>query len=94
MGSWELCGERFYARHQLHVMAWGDINLQNMRCAAAWGIASLRLLMQCCLRPCSMRPELWPHSLLQQDLTRLLQPVGKVCQMLLAYRAAATSLSR
>ncbi len=35
VGDWELCGDRFYARHELYTMAWGDVRLQYLRCAAA-----------------------------------------------------------
>lgn len=34
VGDWELCGDRFYERHELYAMAWGDVHLQYLRWAA------------------------------------------------------------
>lgn len=35
VGDWELCGDRFYSRHELYAMAWGDVRLEYLR-QAPW----------------------------------------------------------
>lgn len=30
-GDWEACGDRFYEKHELYVMAWSGVRLEHMR---------------------------------------------------------------
>jgi hypothetical protein len=31
VGDWELCGERFYSRHELYTMGWSGVQLEYLR---------------------------------------------------------------
>jgi hypothetical protein len=30
-GEWEVCGDRFYEKHELYTMSWMDVKLEHMR---------------------------------------------------------------
>ena len=46
VGEWDVCGDKFYSKHQIYAMQWPDIKLEHMRCVCT----SARHTLRCCLR--------------------------------------------